>query len=201
MRPRDNPFRTELTDALPYHPQDTTWEALLARLRRLDYRAAIVGPHGSGKTTLLEELARRLEDQGLKTIRLRVDERRPLRVLADLRAAQEAIGPDAVVLLDSAELLGRLGWALLKARTRRARGLVATTHTPGHLPTLVRCSTNPLLLRQLLCELTPERAAKLAPVADRLFRACGGNIRDVFRALYLALANGDPAATQWAKEV
>lgn len=196
MRPRDNPFRAERTDALASRLLGTTWEKLLADLERLDYRAAIVGPHGSGKTTLLEELGRRLERRGLQTACLRVDGRRPGSVLSQTKRA----GGSVVVLLDGADLLGPLAWAFLRARRRR-RGLIITSHKPGRLPTLVRCSTSAELLRELVGELAPKWAPRLAPAADRLFHTSGGNIRKAFRAFYRAFAEGEPSAAEQAMEV
>jgi len=196
MRPRDNPFRSDLTDALPYRPQGTSWEAILARLEALDYRAAIAGPHGSGKTTLLEELGRRLECRGMPTLYLRVDDRCPRSVVADLKAVD-----GQVVLLDGADLLGGLAWALVRMRARRARGLVITTHRPGRLPTLVECSTSPGLLCELLRQLVPDLAARLAPLAESLFEASGGNLRSVFHTLYHMCAESEPQveASRWRR--
>jgi len=179
MRPRDNPFRSELTDALPYRLQGIAWDELLERLSRLDYRAAIVGPHGSGKTTLLEELGRRLEYRGMPTLYLRVDDRCPRSVVAALKAVD-----GQVVLLDGADVLDWLAWALVRMRARRARGLVITSHRPGRLPTLLECSTSPSLLRELLRQLVPRRASQLAPLAEELFETSNGNLRSVFRAFY-----------------
>ena len=60
----DNPFAVHRVLRERYRLSAVQWQALLARLERLGWRAAIVGPHGSGKTTLLEDLAGRLEGQG-----------------------------------------------------------------------------------------------------------------------------------------
>jgi hypothetical protein len=67
MRARDNPFSADRVLAVRYRPQGTTWDALMARLAALGWRAAIVGPKGSGKTTLLEDLAPRLRERGFET--------------------------------------------------------------------------------------------------------------------------------------
>ncbi len=56
MKARDNPFAVERVHAIRYHPVNTTFDQILARLHELNYRAAITGPEGSGKTTLLEDL-------------------------------------------------------------------------------------------------------------------------------------------------
>ena len=55
-----NPFATRHVrpGAIPFHfPAETSAAQLVARLRELNWRGAIVGPHGSGKSTLLVALA------------------------------------------------------------------------------------------------------------------------------------------------
>jgi hypothetical protein len=51
MRARDNPFAVRRVLKLRYRLSESGWDELLARLERLDHRAAIVGAEGSGKTT------------------------------------------------------------------------------------------------------------------------------------------------------
>jgi hypothetical protein len=77
MRARDNPFATVHLHRLSYRFQGVSWNELLDRLQRLDWRAAIVGPHGSGKTTLLEALAEELRQRGFETCLLRLSEDHP----------------------------------------------------------------------------------------------------------------------------
>jgi hypothetical protein len=63
VKARENPFRSERIESIPYiFPEDDSWELLLRRLGALGFRGAICGPEGSGKTTLLEELGRRVPD-------------------------------------------------------------------------------------------------------------------------------------------
>ena len=69
MNARENPFRTECVHRVRYRFVDGTWDGLMARLKKLDCRAALVGPDGSGKTTLLDELAPRLERLGFRVHR------------------------------------------------------------------------------------------------------------------------------------
>ena len=70
-RARDNPFAVHRVLRERYRLSAVEWQELIARLARLGWRGAIVGPHGSGKTTLLEDLAGRLEGQGWRTHWLR----------------------------------------------------------------------------------------------------------------------------------
>jgi len=89
MNARENPFRTECVEQVRYRFLDGTWAGLMARLKDLDYRAALVGPDGSGKTTLLEELAPRLTELGFGVRRLFLNDEGRLQTSA-------SGGPDCV---------------------------------------------------------------------------------------------------------
>lgn len=176
MRARDNPFASDRVERLRYRlPEGLTWEGLLERLASLRYRAALVGPHGRGKTTLLEELARRLSARGygVRTVTLRHDERRM--DWSRLRG----LGAEDILLLDGAELLGRIAWLRVRFRCRRAGGLIVTSHRPGLLPTLLECETTPELLAGLARELTGEELE-----VGELFARHGGNVRMAFWEMY-----------------
>jgi energy-coupling factor transporter ATP-binding protein EcfA2 len=180
-RPADNPFASHRTEALAFRRDGATLEDLPRRLEDLGGRAAIVGPEGSGKTTLLEELASALPGEPVQ-VWIGGGCRRPWRtVRAQL---PEPVTPIHAVLVDGAEQLGPIGWRRLLLATRRARFLVATLHRPGLLPTLIECHTDQALLRELVGELTPADASKLAPSLGQLFERNGGNIRLCLRDLY-----------------
>ena len=177
MRARDNPFAVDRVLAVRYKPQGCTWDELLARLKSLRYRAAIVGPHGTGKTTLLEDLAPRLRSRGFLTTFVRLDSTEP-RLGPNQWEQVDAAGAGHVLLLDGAEQLSLPQWLRLRFRARRAGGLVITTHRPGRLPTLLRTSTSPALLSQILDELgIPFDAAEL-------FARHRGNLRNALWDLY-----------------
>ena len=184
MKARENPFRSDRVLQFHYRLQGESWESLLARLERLNYRAAIVGPEGTGKTTLLGDLAARLAAKGftLKPLTLTRERRvfRPER----LRPFFSGLAPPDVVLLDGAEQMGQLAWYRFNRACRRAAGLVITTHHPGRLPTLIECSTDPDLLQWIVGELLGEQAAAWRDTAERLYLAHDGNLRDVLRAMY-----------------
>ena len=174
MRARDNPFASHRVEKLRYRlPEGLTWDALLGRLSSLRYRAAIVGPHGRGKTTLLEELAVRLKTQGfrVRTVTLRQEERRVGR--------RRGLGADEILLLDGAELLGRLAWLRVRFACRHAGGLIVTSHRPGLLPTLLECETTPELLADLVKELTGKDLE-----TSEIFARHGGNLRQAFWEMY-----------------
>lgn len=176
MRARDNPFASDRVEGLRYRlPEGLTWDRLLERLAALRFRAALVGPHGRGKTTLLEELAPRLAARGfrVRTVTLRQEERR-----VDWKRFR-GLGPEDVLLLDGAELLGRLGWLRVRLSCRCAGGLIVASHRPGLLPTLLECGTTPELLSALVRELTGEDLD-----TGDLFARHRGNLRMAFWELY-----------------
>lgn len=180
-RAADNPFASHRVDALPYRGHERSWSDFEHRIDALGGRAAIVGPKGSGKTTLLEELSRRL-DQPTTLVHIQGSEPRPYRTA--IQQLPNPVTSAHTILIDSAEQLGALGWRHFLTRTRPAHRLVATLHQPGWLPTLVDCTTDPDLLRELVHELAPLQTTVLEPTLDDLFRRHTGNIRSCLRELY-----------------
>jgi len=193
MNARDNPFRSECVEAVGYRFVDGgSWEELMARLVELDCRAALVGPDGSGKSTLLDELAGRLADVGFAVKRLFLNDERVLRCgpartsvqAGRLKEVMAELSGDEIVLFDGADLLGRLAWARFKRRSRRAAGLIVTSHRAGLLPMLVECRTTPELLHDVAAELLGSGGLGLRDRTDALFEEHRGNVRDALRALY-----------------
>jgi hypothetical protein len=181
MKARDNPFSTDRVLRIRYRPQGWTWEQLLARLAEMNYRGAIVGPEGRGKTTLLEDLGGRLARQGLDVKHLRLTREHPAFDRRFLREFFCELTPRDVILFDGAEQLNRLAWWGFVRRSRRAGGLVITSHRAGLLPTLVECETSQQLLRRIVHDL---HAAESAASVDALFDRHRGNVRDALRELY-----------------
>lgn len=98
------------------------------------------------------------------------------------RADEEKIrslGPGDVLFLDGAEQLGWLSWTAVRLRTRRAGGLVVTSHRPGLLPTLFECQTSP----ELLTGIVEDLAGSDVEVGE-LWAQHRGNVRDALRELY-----------------
>jgi hypothetical protein len=184
VRARDNPFAAQRQEAISYRLSERAWEDLLGRLAVLRFRAALVGLHGRGKTTLLEELARRLEQRGLRTraVTLHEGDRR----LSPTQRETLFRGSTVldVLLVDGAEQLGRLAWLEIRARSRTAGGLVITSHRPGLLPTLHECHTSPELLAGIIAEMAGPDSAGSLPSSEELFVRHGGNVRDALRELY-----------------
>ncbi len=184
MKARDNPFAVDRLDRLRYRFVDGSWETLFERLRQFGFRAAIVGPHGRGKTTLLGELGDRLEAAGHVVRRLWLNESCPAFEPEMIGAFWRELQADDLILFDGWEQLPQVSARRFLRRSRRAGGLIVTTHRSGALPTLVECRSSRQLLFALLDDLLGERAAGVREKAGRLFDRHGGNLRNVWRALY-----------------
>jgi len=191
MRARDNPFSVERVHAIRFRPQGTTFAGMTARLKALNYRAAIVGPDGSGKTTLLEDLQRAFIQENIKARMVFVNDTSPLSDPACRRLLSE-LTRDEFLLLDGADLIPRSAWSLLKRHTiSHAYGLVITSHRPGLLPTLIECTTSLTLLQDIAGELNPSDRPIPVESLDALFYRHRGNLRDCLRELYDLCAQSD----------
>lgn len=184
-----NPFRVARIEGLTFRAPDFDWDAFLARLEMPGVRGAIVGPHGSGKTTLLLAAQARLAARGVLVRYGFLNEETPFNA-RQARALVAGTPDEAVLFLDGAEQLDGLTWQWLRWRTRRLRGLVITIHQPGRLPTIHTTKTGEALLRELLEQLVGEEWARHWDRAREHFERCGGNVRDVFFALYDDCAQG-----------
>jgi len=191
MKARDNPFAVEHVHAIRYRPLHATFDQILARLRELNYRAAITGPEGSGKTTLLEDLERTFRAGGIKTNLVLVNDAS----LCDSPACRRLLAEltrDQIILLDGADLIRRSDWSLLKRHTiTHAYGLVITSHRRGLLPTLIECSTSLALLRDIVTQLLPRDRTIPAEFLNRLYECHQGNLRGCLRELYDLYAQSD----------
>ncbi|MBC7818682.1 MAG: hypothetical protein IAG10_17470 [Planctomycetaceae bacterium] len=182
-RARDNPFAVERVLRLRYRFRNDDWSSLLNRLQTLSYCAAIVGPKGSGKTTLLEDLAARLETRGLRIHRLFLNEQSRAYPASFVRCVRDSLSERDIILFDGCEQLSLPAWWRFRWETRRAGGLVITTHRPHRLPTLIECQTTRELFGELVRSL--HDPTTLAPdTLDRLFEKHHGNLRDAIRELY-----------------
>jgi len=168
-----------------------TSENLLDRLRRLGYRGAIVGSNGTGKTTLLEDLEPALDALGFEVKRLRLDDLTKCfprgflpRFFAELKGRE-------VILFDGAEQMSRLDWHRFKLRSKKAGGLVITSHRPGMLPTLKECVTCPELLNEIITELLGAEPVTTHVAAIALYQEHNGNLRDALREMYDLYAVGN----------
>ena len=186
---RNNPFRSEIMDALPFQPIDTSWGDIMTRIKSLNYRASIVGHHGAGKTTLLDQLEPRLAGLGFDIKHLRLDTTTTSFPRKFMRRFLAGLESNSLILFDGADHMAGRAWQRFLPRTESCAGIVATSHVSGMLPTLVECRTTAELLFRLATELKHDTPRELT---DRLFAEHKGNIRLALRELYDIVARTPP---------
>ncbi len=191
---RDNPFASYRVESLKYRYPGFDFDDAVARLKEMQWRAAILGPHGTGKTTLLVELHRYLQS----STSVRSNSSRLWFVPLDrtVRNQQwfellEECSPQQILLVDGIE---RLSWSkrlqLLGMgptwirQSSLPRSIVVTTHRSVGLPVWLHTTSNPATMEELLLELHPAASPETIAQARKLFIARRGNIRDVFWKLY-----------------
>lgn len=184
MKAKDNPFKTDSVLGVRYRLRDRSWGELLEQLRQLGYRAAIVGPHGSGKTTLLEDLEPRLASLGFNVIHLRLDDETRRFERGFLRRLFRTLGERDLLLFDGAEQMNQFAWLRFKRGTKRAAGLIVTSHSHGRLPTLIECRTSSELLCEIIRELIGDEAEARCGMTEKLHAKHEGNLRDALREMY-----------------
>jgi hypothetical protein len=187
-RARENPFASDRVEALvPFEPEwlGETWTGLMERLRGLDYRVAVVGPHGSGKTTLLAGVKTRLERQGFRVGSFFLNEERTRLNESEWRHLERmpAGEPSPIILLDGAEQMPWRDWRRLQTLANRFRGLVTTQHRRGKLPLLVRTGTSVEMLRQFVRRLAPGYDWDEGEL-ERVYLCSKGNIREALWHCY-----------------
>ena len=184
MRARNNPFVADRINSIIYRLQDSSWEELMEKLVRFDYRASIIGPEGSGKTTLLEQLGARLEGLGFTVRSLRVDIGQRSVLKHSLNWLGTGSDSREIIMLDGADHLPGRSWRHFRRRSKSARGLIVTTHETKMLPCLIRCTTSPDLLQEIASDLTGFEGESLRQTAKVLFQKHRGNIREALREFY-----------------
>ena len=187
MKARLNPLRVERVLSVRYQldaiEDGLTLDELLSRWERLGRRGALVGPHGSGKTTLLEDLALHLVTQGHRAVCLRLshDKRRFSR---DESRVLQTLSQTTIVLLDGAEQLNYFDWMRFKYRSKKAKGLLITSHRAGLLPTLLECRTSPRLLQEILHQILGNDATRWDVECEALWALHKGDLRLALREIY-----------------
>lgn len=195
MRARDNPFRAEVLQTLPFvFPPGDSLSACIHRLESLNWRGAVVGPHGAGKTTILDQLSQELNRRGMPVSSLRLQDvrwtRNRLRVQQWLSSTPAA----SVLILDSAGLFPRLAWNQFVRTTSHYRGLIISCHKAGRLPTILNCTPSLDLLIHLVEQLVGPGVIANAQLAE-LFHRHQGNLRACLRALYDEYASQETSVT------
>ncbi len=187
---RENPFAVQRVERLlVFEPAwlGLSWEEILARLGKLNYRAAVVGPHGSGKTTFLDGLEERLSKEGMSVTRLRLNDESGAESKRQAVERAGAAGPKDLLFFDGAEQLGPWGWWRLNRAARLAKGLILTQHRPGRLPTLFRTRATPAMLEAFANTLLEGRDAGARPSPEELltlFQHHRGNLREALLGCY-----------------
>ena len=193
MKASANPFRSSRVEQLRYALGTNELEALVDRALH-ESCSCLLGSKGTGKTTLLEDLEPLIQQRGIKThwIRLTLESTKTDRAkaIAEIRS----LNPRDVCLFDGAEVLNRWQWWRV-CRTARSNGLtlIATLHHKRGVPILRRTQTDWALMEQFVRQLSGEHYSDpLRAHAQQAFQASHGNMREVFRACYLALAQENP---------
>jgi hypothetical protein len=189
MKARDNPFRTDRILNIRYRFRQGTLEALMEKFASEGYRASITGPEGSGKTTLMEDMEPGLAAHGFKIRKLTLDRTAGPIPRKALSCFISGMTSRDMILLDGAEQMGRLSWLRFKHASKRAGGLLITSHKAGMLPAIHECAPSPDTLDWILEKLLDAGAEAARPAAQDLYQDHGGNLREVLRALYDMYAN------------
>jgi hypothetical protein len=145
---------------------------------------SIVGPYGSGKTTLLRALASRLDEGRFRFRPLRLSEEQRLFPRGFLGPFLAGLTARDLILFDEADQLPWPIWWYFQRRARAAGGLIITSHQPGRLPTLIRCSTSPALLGQIVTQLLERPLPDHERQVAQLYRKHKGDVRQALAELY-----------------
>jgi hypothetical protein len=186
----NNPFasRRVRPGAIPFQfPHGVDATALVARLSRLGWRGAIIGPHGTGKSTLLAALSPEFARVGrdVRLLSLHDAQRRlPQGFLKGLPAKSPEI-----VVVDGYEQLNRWSrWRLDRRCRALGSGLLVTAHGPTGLPLLFRTAVDEKLAERIVDHLlgTYGNCPSVIDRDDvrRAWSKHGGNLRETFFDLY-----------------
>ena len=187
----ENPFRISNIHGLSFHGEGFDIEGVCEHFVVEGCRGALVGQHGNGKSTLLNEIGVHLEGQGKCIYPLLRTLENPRFTMEELSKIFRETKTGDVVLMDGAEQLPTWQWYLLNRLLQgNGVGLITTQHKPGRLPTLYHCDTSKAVMLGLLEQLCPESTVDLKDRACQYYDQHGGNIREVFFALYDDVAAG-----------
>lgn len=185
MKAHLNPFAPDhIQRQLPFDLAlvDITWQALEQKWARLNYRAAVVGPHGSGKSTFLKTLAQRLrDDHHVVTLFFRVGDTSLTQ--SDWEAVKKC-DTTTILLVDGEGHLTLHERHRLRKAAKQAGRYLAARHRPSTLPTLLHLRANANLASQLLARLELPEQDELQKRLPLLLAKKNGNLREVWLSLY-----------------
>ncbi len=184
MNARNNPFTSRHVESLAFQCPDMSLAAIMSRLKKLNYRAAIVGPEGSGKTTLLETIGDRMRQDGFKRVYIRFDEENKRLKKDFFDPIPKKLIKGHAFLVDGTEQLSWMAWKRFCLYTKNAKAVIITSHVKKKMPTLLNTTTSPELLYDLVLKLVGEEEMVSKQEISRLFDSHQGNIRLALRTLY-----------------
>ncbi|MGH1441315.1 MAG: hypothetical protein ACRBBR_14460 [Cellvibrionaceae bacterium] len=191
MKPSQNPFRSSALRQLRYCIDADELSALLNKIKGLNYRACIKGPHGTGKSTLLEDIAKALKQAGHSIhwhyINRQMSNTEKKAVLSSIINSKG----ESIHFLDGGEALGFISWNwLIQTSARKQIPLLATTHYPCLLPVLFTTQRDINLMLTLSKQLAAgEWNDALKQTAIKAYNSHSGNVREVFGDCYLHCAS------------
>lgn len=187
MKARLNPLRVERVLSVRFRldaiEPGLTLDELLTRWEIQNRRGALIGPHGSGKTTLLEDLAMPLTARGYQLLNLHLSREKRQFSPEDWHGLQH-MTPQTVILFDGAEQLSFLDWLRFKQTSKKASGVLITSHRAGLLPTLLECRTSPQLLQEILHQILGNDAGFWDVECEALWMRHKGDLRLCLREIY-----------------
>ena len=191
MNANENPFRSVRVERIRYELSREKLGLLADEAIRLRV-SCLLGPHGSGKTTLLEDLEDSFKQskQRVEWIRLNQESSADSREAAIEKLTE--YDPKTICLFDGAEVLSWFQWrSICSSAKRNGYTLIATLHKRRSTTVLHRTETSWELTEQFVRQLAGKHASRnLIAHAKNAFDANKGNMRAVFRACYLYLADG-----------
>lgn len=191
MKPSQNPFRSSALKQLRYCIDADELSALLSKIKDLNYRACIKGPHGTGKSTLLDDIAMGLKQAGHNInwhyIHRQMSSTEKNAVLSSIINNKGG----AIHCLDGGEVLGFFSWNLLiQTSARKKIPLLATTHYPCLLPVLFETKRDIELMLTLSRRLAADEWSEtLKQTVIEAYKRHRGNVREVFGDCYLHCAS------------
>ena len=187
MKAHLNPFAPDRVQRLlPFDPElsSTSWEALDDRWLKLNYQAAVTGPHGSGKTTFLDTFSERLA-RTFSVERLFLHRNECRLSSAQREQITQLKDPANTILVVDGE--GHLTWRdrrWLRRQSQKMAGYLVARHHRCSLPTLLSLKPTPQLAHQLLQQIHPAEAVQRENDLPLLLRKKSGNLRELWLSFY-----------------